>query len=181
MKPKKFWYSWHIYLLEIGTAALLVWVTAALRPSLLWGVLPLAALAVGYTVYRFVRQRQDLYYYLNALSEKLNLGQTGEHLFSMPMAALIVSDADEIVWYNDAFRQQVCPKEDLLGLSMRRITYTPVEKFKDYPGHVIPFNDRYFKVFAVSAPVDGRNFDLISSRTSPIFRTPTTAISRPGR
>ena len=35
MKPKKFWYSWHIYLLEIGTAALLVWVTAALRPSLL--------------------------------------------------------------------------------------------------------------------------------------------------
>ena len=160
MKPKKFWYSWHIYLLEIGTAALLVWVTAALRPSLLWGVLPLAALAVGYTVYRFVRQRQDLYYYLNALSEKLNLGQTGEHLFSMPMAALIVSDADEIVWYNDAFRQQVCPKEDLLGLSMRRITYTPVEKFKDYPGHVIPFNDRYFKVFAVSAPVDGRNFDL---------------------
>ncbi len=160
MKPKKFWYFWHIYLLELLTVLLLIGVTAALRPSALWGVLPLSLLLIAWTAYRFIRQRQDIYYYLNALSEKINLGQAGKHLFSLPIAALLVSDADEIMWYNDRFREEVTPKEDLYGMSMRHITYTPVEKFRDYPGHVIPYNDHFYKVYAVSAQVDGHGFDL---------------------
>lgn len=158
MKGRKFWHFRSIYLIEIITCIVLLAVAYRVNLTLFFLLLPLLAAAIGFTSYRLFHLQKDITSYLRSFSEHLD-GAAVENLFQLPLPAVIVSDVNEIVWYNEVFREQVAG-EDLFGANWERITYTPIEKIRDYPGHIIKYRDGYFRVYAVEAGRAAPGFHL---------------------
>lgn len=118
--------------------------------GLFYVLLPLAFAAIGYTAYKFFSLSKDIALFLKNMSSHLDADNL-QNMFALPMPVVVVSDHNEIVWYNDVFREQVMQGEDVYGMDLERITYTSLEKLRDYPGHIIQCEQKYYKIYTVDA------------------------------
>lgn len=122
-------------------------------------LLPLAFGAIGYTVYKFFSLSKDIALFLKNMSSHLDADNL-QNMFALPMPVVVVSDHNEIVWYNDVFREQVMHGEDVYGMDLERITYTSLEKLRDYPGHIIQCEQKYYKIYTVDADKAAGGFHM---------------------
>lgn len=158
VKGRKFWHFRSIYIVEIVTCVILLAITWQYQKALFFVLLPASIASVGFVLYRMHHLQQDISHYLHSIGAHMGAEGT-DQLFNFPMPAVVVSDMDEIVWYNDIFREQVA-KEDLFGAHFSQITMTPLEKIRDYPGHIIRYQGGYYRIYVLSAGRAAAGFHL---------------------
>lgn len=147
---KKFWDFNAIFFIELATCLLLLLLSISKGGIYLYVVSPLAVAGLIFTIHRLVSVHKDITVFLKGLSEHLDAGNLN-NIFDLPMPLFVISDTNEIVWYNDCFRDNVTDGEDLYGMDLSVITTTALERLRDYPGHIITYNDKYYKIYTVDA------------------------------
>ncbi len=158
MKNRKFWHFRSIYIIGIATAMALLTVIFFENQTMFFICLPLTVAGIAFTIYRMMHLQQDISQYLHSIGGKLNVSDI-QNLFDLPIPAIITSDTGEIVWYNDLFREQVS-KEDLFGAEWTQVTTVPIEKIRDYPGHIIRYKGGYFRVYTINARKAAPGFSI---------------------
>ncbi len=73
-----------------------------------------AVVACAFAVIRMVTLQRDVHNYFTQLTQEIQeIGSDSLDRFALPL--MVTQDGDEIVWYNEAFRNQVLKGEDLNG------------------------------------------------------------------
>lgn len=114
MKRKTVWSVSPVVLL-FGCLSLLLLLTTLFLNRTVFYVLGVISLVVwAYGMWRLWSVKRDIRRYLLSVTAQLNQ-QDRTALNAMPMPIALVSDANELVWYNDLFRSEVLRRDDLLG------------------------------------------------------------------
>lgn len=147
---KKFWDFNSIFFIELATCILLLILSIINGGVYLYIVAPLTVIALAFTIYRIMNLHKDVTIFLKGLNEHLDV-ENLNNIFDLPMPVFVISNKNEIVWYNDCFRDNVIDGQDIYGMDMSTITKTAIERLRDYPGHIITYNDKYYKIYTVNA------------------------------
>ena len=86
--------------------------------------LAVAAVLVVLAVYRLLHMQHDIRYYLHKISRSMDSADSAA-LQNLAMPILIAKKDNEIIWYNDPFREHVLHGGDIYGASLE--TLLPVE------------------------------------------------------
>ncbi len=153
MKKRSFWSVTPAIL--VMAAALLAVVAA----SLFWDIRVFCAeLAVAAAVLLFVglrlrRLRQDVARYIGRIVDALDHSEQAA-LAQFPLPAVVISDKDEILWYNDSFRGQVLDGAEVYGCPAGTVTGgAPMRDIRKKKQTEILLNDRRYTVFVGSLGV----------------------------
>lgn len=147
---KKFWDFNSIFFIELATCILLLVLSIINGGVYLYVVAPLTIIALAFTFYRIMNLHKDVTIFLKGLNEHLDV-ENLNNIFDLPMPVFVISNKNEIVWYNDCFRDNVIDGQDIYGMDMSTITKTAIERLRDYPGHIISYNNKYYKIYTVNA------------------------------
>lgn len=147
---KKFWDFNSIFFIELVSCLLLLLLSISNGGVYLFTVAPLAIAGLVFTGYRIVNLHKDVTIFLKGLNKHLDVGNLN-NIFDLPMPVFVISDRNEIVWYNDSFRDNVIDGQDIYGMDISVITTTAIERLRDYPGHIIKYKDKYYKMYTVNA------------------------------
>ena len=147
---KKFWDFNSIFFIELVSCLLLLLLSISKGGVYLFIVAPLAVAGLVFTGYRIINLHKDVTIFLKGLNEHLDVGNLN-NIFDLPMPVFVISDRNEIVWYNDCFIENVIDGQDIYGMDIIVITTTAIERLRDYPGHIINYKDKYYKMYTVNA------------------------------
>lgn len=154
---KKFWDFSSIFVVEI-LSCILLFILAILNGGIYrYIVAPLVIIALIFTGYRIKNTQKDVSVFLNRLNEHLDM-QDFDKISKFKIPVFVISDKNEIVWYNDCFKQNVIDGQDMYGMDISCVTTTAIERLRDYPGHIISYKDKYYKVYMVDTKHDSSQF-----------------------
>lgn len=92
--------------------------------NLFYMELIVAGVLVVLAVYRLLHMQHDIRYYLHKISRSMDSADSAA-LQNLAMPILIAKKDNEIIWYNDSFRERVLYGGDIYGSSLQ--TLLPVE------------------------------------------------------
>lgn len=149
-KKKKFWNFSSIFYIEIASCILLLILSIIKGGTWFYIISPLVIVAIIFTIYRMLNLHKDITIFLKNMSEHLDINNLN-NIFDLPMPVFVISDKNEISWYNDNFKENVLNGEDIYGMDISVITSTAIERLRDYPGHIISYNDKFYKIYTVNS------------------------------
>lgn len=149
-KKKKFWNFSSIFYIEIASCILLLVLSIIKGGTWFYIISPLVIVAIIFTIYRMLNLHKDITIFLKNMSEHLDINNLN-NIFDLPMPVFVISDKNEISWYNDNFKENVLNGEDIYGMDISVITSTAIERLRDYPGHIISYNDKFYKIYTVNS------------------------------
>lgn len=156
MKKKRFWAFKPFYIMELVAFVALLLVSYFHSLALFLILLPLVLLISAYTTYKLFFLQKDIHKFLSGLGEHLD-AKNLKGLFDLPMPVVVMSGNQEIVWYNQPFREVVAG-EDLYGVNFNRITYIPLEELEQ--GQLITYRERHYQVYTVKSGNQAEDFYL---------------------
>lgn len=162
MKRKRlnrhFWAFKPFYIFGVIAFAALLVVSFLYDRFLFCILLPIVLLAVGYMTYKFFTLHKDIYKFLKSLSGHLDADNL-KSMFDLPMPVTVVSSQNEIVWYNDQFRDVVLG-EDAYGANLERVTCISCEELMANPGKMVSYRGKYYRVYGVNSGKSVGNFRM---------------------
>lgn len=150
LRKKKFWDFRSIFFIELVSCFLLIILSLRLGGVYPFIILPLVVIAVYFTIYRIKSIHKEASIFLNNLSEHLDINNL-DNIFNLPMPVFVISQRNEIIWHNDCFKENVSNGIEIYGADITTITTTAVERLRDYPGHIINYNGKFYKMYMVNS------------------------------
>ncbi len=114
MKRSKVWSVSPIIVLFGLLSFLLLLTVFFVHRTVFWFAAFVSVLVWAYGIYRLFGLKRDLHRYVRGLGEQLNY-QNREELEETPLPIVLISEQDEIVWYNELFHREVLGGTDRLG------------------------------------------------------------------
>lgn len=103
-----------------GLAVLLLLLVFFLNRIAFYAAAAVTLPLLAFCVFRLVYLQRDIRRYMQGVAETLNR-QDREALSTAPMPVAVVSDRNEVVWYNNLFRQEVLGGVDAYGAPLSRV------------------------------------------------------------
>lgn len=183
MKNNKYWLLTPYSYIQLGLLLLMLMLIFLMEPG--WGLKTIAiiicAAAVGLSVLFSGTIRQSVYRYVLQVAQSLDTSNK-DALNNIPVPAVTVTHAGEIVWYNDQFREIILLGADAQGVKLPRV-------FKGFDEEWLSANNKFEikkekKVYSVSVGVheidDAEQFVLYFNDITDLKRTENLfAVSRP--
>lgn len=149
MKHKRFWLIKPINILLMALSAILCGVLFFFDRILFYIFLPIVLLAIGWCGYRLWRIQRDLFNMITSMGRAMTDSHDGS-LINFPLPCLIVSDTDEILWYNEMFRDSVLrDKRNLFGFDIKQFSQIEISEMLLNQGTLIEYNNRYYEAYAL--------------------------------
>lgn len=182
MKRKRFWLIRPIHFLLMFLSLALCAALFFTDRILFYIFLPVVLLTVAYCAYKLGRMQRDLYRMITSMGRMMTDSHEGG-LVNFPLPTMIVSDTDEIIWYNEMFRESVLrDRKDIFGSDIGAFTKMEMTELLVNQGTLISFGGRYYETYAMKNLVnDGalyliylvdvttfQNIKLESMRTRPV-------------
>lgn len=112
-------------------------------------LLPIVLMMAAYTTYRFVNLHKAIYKFLSGFGRQLN-NSTVKGMLEMPMPVMATSASQEIVWYNDSFRDTVLLCEDIYGAFLHQITGDiTLEQIQEQQGILVSYQGKHYHVYVI--------------------------------
>ncbi|MEG0570606.1 MAG: DHH family phosphoesterase [Oscillospiraceae bacterium] len=160
MKHKKIWLLKPVYVLLIIISAVLMVALFFSNITLFLIMLPFVLAAIGYCVYALHTMQKEMYSMVKSVGQELT-NTHNSSLIDFPIAALIISDSGEVVWYNDSFKDGVLKEhEDIFGLNFCTIVGQSLEEITSKQG-LTHYNDGYYETFSFNAGQQDANLFMI--------------------
>ena len=113
MKQKSVWMISPVVILLMVLLCLFCGITYFTDRQALYPLLVVTAAAIAFTLFWMMRLKQDIYRHFDKLSRSLE--SAGSDVLSGFVLPLLVCRENQIVWYNDAFRENVLHGQELYG------------------------------------------------------------------
>lgn len=122
------------------------------KERLAYLMFPIVLLLIGYCIYRLLEMQQDIYRSVRMADKEME--KRSGHLISFPMPALIINEAEEIVWYNETFRKEVLGGHDIFFKPLDGEIDTPLQKIEEKPGKIISCHGKYYQAYLMALPAE---------------------------
>lgn len=155
MKHKRFWLIKPQYLILIGINVILMGVLFFTNRTLFYIFAPLELIGIGLGVYRLFHIQNDIYDIITNMGKAVSDSHEAG-LVNFPTAAILVSERNEILWYNANFKETVLKQNDnILGKSIQSLLGKDVYELGASQGCVIEYNDKFYETFSVRSESEG--------------------------
>ncbi|HHW45990.1 MAG TPA: DHH family phosphoesterase [Clostridiales bacterium] len=155
MKHGKFKTISNVSLLIIGTLLLQTVVWAFYDLKIFYVMLILSLVVSGYTIFRLLNIQKHVSRVLRAVNDSINT-EGSDALSRLTIPVLVVSDNDEIIWYNNALLNFLPEGTGVFGESIN-VIISPEDKEileREKQANIF-YNNKYFTVFETCTNVDG--------------------------
>ncbi len=122
------------------------------KERLAYLMFPIVLILIGYCIYRLLDMQQDIYRSVRRADKEME--KRSGHLISFPMAALIINDQKEIIWYNDTFRKEVLGGHDIFMKPVDGELDTPLAKIEEEPGKIVGCHGKYYQAYLMDLPIE---------------------------
>lgn len=151
MKRKRFWMLKPVYILLILLSLIVTGILYFENTLLFWIIAPWVLICVGYAIYRMVFIQKDIYAIIKHTEKSLTNSHESSFI-GFPISCMIVSESNEILWYNESFKNIVLSdKEDIFGGNITDIFKKDVYEIGANQGVVLPYHDKFFEVFSIKS------------------------------
>ncbi len=123
------------------------------KERLAYLMLPIVLLVIGYCIYRLLEMQQDVYRSVRRADKEME--KRSGHLISFSLPAVILNENEEILWYNEVFRQEVLKGHDIFLKPLSGEIDTPLSKILSDPGKIISCRGEYYQAYPMSLPPEG--------------------------
>ena len=155
MKRKRFWLIRPVSILLAVLCLVLCGLLALFSLPLFLAVLPFVLAAVSYSVYRLWRLQKDLYRTVTSMGRSMTDSHDAS-LINFPLPAVIVNDIDEIIWYNEMFRETVLRNQkDVFGCELEGVLKTDIQTLLANQGTVLSYNNLSYQCFCLKTTSHG--------------------------
>lgn len=151
MKQKRFWLIKPLYLTLTGMNILFTIILFFLNRMLFFVFAPIVIVCVCVSIYRLFHIQNDIYKIITSMGKAVS--DTHEaSLINFPIPALIVSDFNEILWYNDLFKTRILKEQDeILGKNISAIVGRDIYEIGANQGLILEYNGGFYEIFSVKA------------------------------
>ncbi len=161
MKRRRFWLIKPVNLLLMVISVLMAGVLFFVDQLLFWICAPIVLVLVAFCGYKLWRIQLDLYRMITSMGRSM----TDEHegsLINFPLPSIIVSDTDEVVWYNDMFRETVLAEgKDIFGYDVGEVFHAEIEDLIANQGTVVEYNGRNYETYCLKTLSEGNAMFLL--------------------
>ena len=120
MKRRTVWSVSPIVILFGALSFLLLVCLLLLNRTVFWIAAAVSVIVWSYSLWRLLYLKRDVRRYLAGITEHLSQ-QDRTALEGTPIPVVVVSDSNEIVWYNNLFRREVLRSNDSLGVPLDKV------------------------------------------------------------
>lgn len=151
MKRKHFWLIKPQYIMLIILTILLTAALFFVNRVLFYVFAPIVLLCIGLSVYRMFRIQSDIYGIITSMGKAVSDSHESS-LINFPIPAMIVSEFDEIIWYNDIFNNSIIKKQNnILGKTVQSVFTKDIFELGANQGIIIEYMGKFYEVFSVKA------------------------------
>lgn len=151
MKHKRFWLIKPQYVLLIAMNIILTCVLFFLSKTLFYIFAPLVLLCVGLSLYRLIHIQNDIYNIISSMGKAV-FDSHEESLINFPISSIIISEFNEVLWYNDKFRESILKShDDILGKNIQTVFGKDIYEIGANQGMVLEYNNCFYELFSVKA------------------------------
>ncbi|MDR2655265.1 MAG: DHH family phosphoesterase [Oscillospiraceae bacterium] len=115
----------------------------------------LLAGAVFFAMFSIRRSSQDIHKFITRMANSLDLNQR-RSMDNSPFPIILISDSQEIIWYNRFFRNDVLGGEDVYGQLVSRISPIDMDKICSRRGFDLRYKNRQYTAYGVEHDIEGR-------------------------
>lgn len=151
MKKKKFWLVKPIYISLMVLSILLTGVFYFFSRIVFFVAAPIVLACVIYSIYRLKYIQREIYSIITMMGKTVSDSHEGS-LINFPLSSMIVSESNEILWYNDSFKTTIIKnQEDIFGENILEIFGKDVYELGAMQGIILSYNDCFYEVFSIRA------------------------------
>lgn len=155
MKRKRFWLIKPVNILLMLVSLIMCVVLFFANPVLFYICTPLVLLLVCYSGFKLWRIQQDLYRMITSMGRAMTDSHEAS-LINFPLPSIIVSDPDEIIWYNDMFRETMLEDgKNIFGYSIKDIIHVEIDALLANQGTVVSYQEKYYQVYCLKTITHG--------------------------
>ncbi len=146
MKRKSVWTVSPVVVAFGGLSLLLLLTLLFLNRTVFFVAAGVSAVVWAYGIWRLLSVKRDIRRYLVGIASQLNQTDRAA-LNATPMPVAVVSDNNQLIWYNDLFRKEVLQRVEALGESLDRVF--PDISVGRLAGRVLPRVDCNGKTYGI--------------------------------
>ena len=155
MKHKNFWGLSTLYYIMIGVMVAQTVISAFFDMRIFVILLVFTLAVIGFAIYRLANMQRYMRNLLSGISSSLD-SSGSEVLEGFSIPVMVVSDSDEILWYNDAFRNILLDGEDIFGHDLSEIVGEEARELLSGNKQThITYENRIFSVFQSVSHISG--------------------------
>lgn len=151
MKHKKFWLLRPICISLMVLSIVVTIVIFFLNKIVFYIVAPIVLICISYCIYRLINIQKDIYDVVTKMGKSITDLKEAS-LINFPLASIIVSDKNEVLWYNDIFKQNILKdKQDFFGKSIQSLIGKNIKEITATQGIVIEYGDHFYELFSIES------------------------------
>ena len=155
MKHKNFWGLSTLYYIMIGVMVAQTVISAFFDMRIFVVLLVFTLAVIGFAIYRLANMQRYMRNLLSGISSSLD-SSGSEVLEGFSIPVMVVSENDEILWYNDAFRNILLGGDDIFGHDLSEIVGEEArELLAGNKQTNITYDGRIFSVFQSVSHISG--------------------------
>lgn len=149
MKRKKFWFIKPIYIILMIVSLCVTGIIYFYNKPLFFVLLPIVLVAVGYSIYRLINVQNELYQMITSVGKSVTDAQD-KSLIRFPLPSMIVSEQNEILWYNEMFKDAlIADKEDIFGANIQTVFGKDIYEIGANQGIIISYKNQYYQLYSI--------------------------------
>lgn len=149
MKHRRFWLIRPITITLMVISLLVTAVLFFFSKILFFVAMPLVILVVGYSIYKLMHIQSDLHTIITGMGKSITDSHDAS-LINFPLPSLIVSEANEILWYNEMFKDMVITDEnDVFGYSIQDIFEKDIYSVGANQGILLQHKGKFYEAFSI--------------------------------
>lgn len=161
MKQNKFWTMKSIYVVLIILCVALTAIIAMFNAVAGLLVLPIVLVCIGFSIYRLWRIQRDIYSILTGLGKSITDSHEAS-LVNFPLPSIMVSEQNEIIWYNEIFRDNIIRDgNDVFGKKITDLFGKDIYEIGANQGVIIRYESHFYEVFSIRADGNGNSVYII--------------------
>lgn len=91
----------------------------------------------------------NIHKFIRQMDSEINITER-ESLYNFPAPTIIIDDKGTIIWYNQAFSEQIYGEEDAFGVPLNKIIKIDLDKIYGKRGTIIEYNNHNYRIAATA-------------------------------
>jgi len=149
MKHRRFWLIRPITITLMVISLLVTTVLFFFSKIIFFVAMPLVILVVGYSIYKLMHIQSDLHTIITGMGNSITDSHDAS-LINFPLPSIIVSEANEILWYNEMFKDMIITDEDdIFGYSIQDIFEKDIYEIGANQGILLQHKGKFYEAFSI--------------------------------
>lgn len=127
---------------------------------LFWVFLLVTGLIGFALVGQLIIAQNNIHQFISRMDDEINVTER-ESLYNFPAPSIIIDSDGKIIWYNQAFSEQIYTEDSAFGVNLNKILRVDFDKINTKKGTVIEYKEKYYRVASSTTKKEGATLSMV--------------------